>query len=374
MKICVVGPAYPFRGGIAHHTTLLCRHLAEKHDVDAAVFKRLYPSILFPGRSQLDPSLQPRAFHPLPMIDSLNPRTWADTGNFVSDLGVDWVLIQWWQPFFGPCLASIASRARKRSKVGFICHNVLPHERMPLGRALTLWALKHGDGFIVHSGQDMQDLRGLFPGMSPQAVRKTIHPECDLFPVAGMTRQQAREKLGVEGNVLLFFGLVRKYKGLMDLIEAMSYVKTRDITCLVVGEFYEKREKYTQRIDRLRLGGRIRITDSYVPNEDVEPYFAAADAIVLPYRSATQSGIVQMAFRFGRPVISTAVGGLPEAVDDNRTGLLVPPADPQALAYAIDRFFSDSMSPSLEEAIREERERFSWDRVIETIESMDEAA
>lgn len=370
MKFCVVGPAYPFRGGIAHHTTLLCRHLAERHEIDAVTFKRLYPSFLFPGRSQLDPSMRPWDFHPISLIDSLDPRTWVDAGRFVRDLAADWVLVQWWQPFFGPCLASIASRAKVRLNVAFICHNVMPHERMPFARTLTLWALKHGNGFIVHSEEDLADLRSLFPDLPAHAIRKTVHPEYELFPVSGLTKTSARRELGIRGRMVLFFGLIRKYKGLMDLIDAIALARNRDVTCVVAGEFYEKKAKYTSRIRELELGDRIRLIDRYIPNEEVEPYFAAAEAVVLPYRTATQSGIAQMAFRFGRPVISTSVGGLPESVDDGRTGLLVPPGDPKALARAIDRYLDESMEARFVQAIREDKGRFSWDRVIETVESL----
>jgi len=370
LKLCVVGPAYPFRGGIAHHTTLLCRHLAERGEVNAAVFKRLYPSFLFPGKSQLDPSAKACKFNAIPLIDSLDPRTWIDAGRFVRDLAADLVLIQWWQPFFGPCLASIASRAKIHSKVAFICHNVLPHERMPFGRALTLRALRHGDGFIVHSGRDAKDLSNLRPDLPPHAIRKTIHPQYEIFPISGMTKDEARRRLRIQGRVVLFFGLVRKYKGLMDLIDAMSLVRTPDVICLAVGEFYDDKARYVARIERLDLLNRVRLIDRYIPNEEVEQYFAAADVVVLPYRAATQSGVVQMAFRFERPVIATSVGGLPESIDDGRTGLLVPPGDPKALAHAIDRYFDEALESHFSAAIREDEGRFSWDRVIEAIESL----
>ena len=366
MRFCVVGPAYPFRGGIAHHTTLLSKHLAERHQVDTVSFKRLYPSFLFPGKSQMEPDAG-KASSSIRLIDSLNPLTWIDAGKHVCDLAADWVIIQWWNPFFGPCLGSIASRAKERSKVAFICHNVLPHENLPLGRALTMRALRHGDGFIVHSEQDAGDLRSLLPGVR---VRRTVHPQYELFPISGMSKEAARMRLGVEGRVVLFFGLVRRYKGLMDLIDAMPLVRNRDITCLAVGEFYDKKESYEARIVKLGLSERVRLIDQYVPNEEVEPYFAAADVVVLPYRSATQSGIAQMAFRFGRPVISTSVGGLPESIDDGRTGILVPPNNPAALAGAIDRYYDDLMEARLTAGIRVDEGRFSWDRVIETIEAL----
>lgn len=369
MRYCVVGPVYPLRGGIAHHTTLLCRHLAEKHEVHAIAFERLYPAILFPGKSQADPSAKPCTFRSSLLIDSLDPRTWAGASELVRNLAADWVLIQWWQPLLAPCLAYIASRARAQSRVAFICHNIKPHEWVPLARMLSLWALRHGDGFIVHSEQDRQALESLLPR---RAVRKTIHPEYELFPISGLAKDKARARLGIEGRMVLFFGLVRKYKGLMDLIAAMPLLKNCDVVCLVAGEFYDKKAKYDARIRRLGFAAaKVRMVDRYIPNEEVETYFAAADIVVLPYRMATQSGVVQIAFRFGRPVIATSVGGLPESIDDGRTGLLAPPQNPEALAAAIDRYFDESLESRFNAEIRRDAGRFSWDRVIEAIESLE---
>ncbi|MGB9586857.1 MAG: glycosyltransferase [Armatimonadota bacterium] len=370
MKYCIVGPAYPLRGGIAHHTSLLTYHLSREHHVHAVTFKRLYPSILFPGRSQIDPSAQPCDFDQTRIIDSLNPLTWMEAARTIVRLSPERVIIQWWQPLLGLCLGFIAGTVKKNSRVTFICHNVLPHESMPMTRWLAVRTLRNADSFIVHSSRDKENLAQLLGNLNPAVIRKTIHPQYELFPITGISKHEARGRLGVDGSLVLFFGLVRKYKGLMDLLEAMSMVTTPNLTCLVVGEFYDKRDKYEARARELGLTGRIRIIDSYIPNEDVELYFSAADVVVLPYRSATQSGIIQIAFRFARPVIATTVGGLPESIDNNRTGLLVPPQNPVALAHAIDRYFSESLESKFCAEIRRQGSRFSWDRVIETIESL----
>ncbi len=367
MKICVIGPVYPFRGGIAHHTALLCRNLAQGHDVSAITFRRLYPKIAFPGKSQTDPSSQPTYFEARRVIDSMNPLTWTAAGKLVQEAKPDLTIIQWWLPFFGPCLGKVASMSRERSKVIFLCHNVLPHEKMPIGRNLALSAFRHGDGFIVHSQADENDLARLLPGAP---IRRTVLPEFDICPVQGISKSEARERLGLRGPTILFFGLVRKYKGLMDLIDAMAYVDMPDLTCLVAGEFYDNRDKYVRRIKQLRLGDRIRLVDRYIPNEEVEQYFAAADVVVLPYRSATQSAILQLAFRFGRPVIATTAGGLPESVQDGRTGLLLPPGFPQAMASAIRRFYRENMEERLAQGVREDKDRFCWRRMVEIIESL----
>jgi glycosyltransferase involved in cell wall biosynthesis len=366
LKLCVIGPAYPLRGGIAHHTTLMCRHLSCRHQVDAVTFKRLYPGLLFPGKSQSDPSLQAADFPSAPLLDSMNPLSWLKTADYIRERRPDYVLMQWWQPFFGPCLGTIAARVRPIKTI-FICHNIFPHEGGPLARPLARWALRNGGGFVVHSGKEQEILERLLPD---RRVCKTVLPEYDVFPREEMGKQAARELLGVRGRVILFFGLVRKYKGLMNLVRAMALLQDMEVTCMVAGEFYDKKSRYISEIDRLALNDVVRIVDEYVPNEQVERYFAAADAVVLPYVSATQSSIVQMAHRFGRPVIATAVGGLPEAVDDGATGLLVQPDSPAALADAIRRFYEESLEAQLTANICADRGRFSWDRVVESIEAI----
>lgn len=367
MRLCVIGPVYPLRGGIAHHTALLCRHLSEKHNVSAISFSRLYPKIVFPGKSQIDPSSHPTYFEARRLIDSMNPLSWTAAGRHIQKIAPDIAIIQWWLPLFGPCLGRIASMARQRSKIIFLCHNVLPHEKMPIGRMLAMSALKHGDGFVVHSRADETNLTRLIPGLP---VRRTVLPEFDLCPVEGIAKSEARKRLGLTGPTVLFFGLVRKYKGLMDLINAMALVDIPDLTCLVAGEFYDKKMKYTARSERLGLSKRIRVIDRYIPNEEVEQYFAASDAVILPYRTATQSAILQLAYRFERPVIATNAGGLPESIHDGRTGLLVPVGDPRRLADAIERFYRENLEQSLVEGIRQDRDRFSWSRMVEIIESL----
>lgn len=366
MKICVIGPIHPYRGGIAQHATIMSSKLAERHDVRAISFKRLYPSVLFPGRTQFDQSQQGVTFASEPLIDSIGPFSWTRTAKDVSAWNPDLLIVEWWSPFFGPCTASILSKARAKKSL-IICHNVLPHESHSAAVPLTMAALRHGDAFVVHAEEEARTLRRLLPG---RQVEKTVLPEIGVFPTTGMRKSEAQRLLGIQGRTILFFGLVRKYKGLIDLIQAMGQLKDERITCLVVGEFYDKKEPYLAEIERLGIRKNIRIVDNYVPNEDVEKYFAASDVVVLPYRSATQSGVVQAAWTFERPVIATDVGGLPEAIDRERTGILVDPENPEQLARAIRRYYSESLEEKFAEAIRKDQGRFSWDRVIEKIETI----
>jgi glycosyltransferase involved in cell wall biosynthesis len=251
-------------------------------------------------------------------------------------------------------------RRRSAARIVFLCHNVLPHESSPVDRALVRAALGGAHAFVVQSREDGRTLAALRPGA---AAEYNPMPVFDLFADGGEDRASARARLALEGNVVLFFGLVRRYKGLRTLLDAFARCAD-DIggTLLVVGEFYEPRAPYDERIRALGLGGRVRVVDRYVPNEEVAGYFRAADVVVLPYVTATQSAIVQTAFSFAKPVIVTAVGGLPDVVADGVTGFVVPPEDPESLARAMVRFFREGAGAAMSEAIRARAGEFSWAR------------
>jgi glycosyltransferase involved in cell wall biosynthesis len=236
-------------------------------------------------------------------------------------------------------------------------------------QALAKMALKKGDGFIVHSEEDLQDLQTL---VHQPKVRKAAHPSYDVFKLDNTDKETSRSKLGLSGRVILFFGLVRAYKGLNYLLEAMPEVRKRipDANLVVAGEFYDDKNKYVEQVKSLGIEDCVIIHDNYVPNEEVGSYFTASDVVVLPYVSATQSGIVQIAFGFNRPVITTDVGGLPEAVKDGVTGMIVPSADSNALADGIIKFFEEGRGEYFAQNIAQSCAEFSWDRMVETIESL----
>ncbi|MBW2307730.1 MAG: glycosyltransferase [Deltaproteobacteria bacterium] len=366
----MVGPTYPFRGGIAHYTTLMCRHLQRRHDVRVISFNRLYPSLIFPGRTQMDESSRPLTIEAEPLIDSLNPWTWWRAYRAVKAFNPHVLVFQWWNPFFGPPYALIGhlSRRLKGMACTFICHNVIPHEHGPLDKILSRAALGAGTHFIVHSHQDQELLLGLFPRA---AVRVTPHPTYSVFGQNRVQKEEARKTLGISGPTILFFGYIRAYKGLKYLLEAAPHV-LREMQCtfLIVGEFYEDKETYLRQIQNLGIGSFVRVVDRYVPNEEVNLYFSAADVVVLPYVSASQSGIVQMAFGMERPVITTRVGGIPEVVSHGGTGYIVPPGDGPALARAVLRFFREGQSVDWAGNIRKEQERFSWDALAAVLEEL----
>jgi len=372
-RLCCIGPTYPYRGGISHYNTCLIKELSKRDDVLSINFARLYPDFLFPGKTQLDESKTPLAVDSTRVIDSLNPVTWIKAGLRAARMRPDLVIIQWWHPFFAPVVftVSLVLKLMRRGKIVLICHNVLPHERTRLDTLLARLAFLLPDGFFVQSGEDRDTLVKI-RRRAPVTVHP--HPIYDFFGTGTLARAQARERIGVgDEPLLLFFGYVRGYKGLAYLIEAMPAIRARvPARLLVVGEFYDPPQPYEDLVRRLDLAEAVRFENRYVGNEEVEAFFVASDLVILPYVSATQSGIVQIAMAFDRPVVVTAVGGLPEAVSPERTGFVVPPKDPAALAAAVIRFFEEGWARRMTPLFAAEKKRFSWEAMARAVDEMAE--
>lgn len=364
-KACLVGPAYPYRGGIAHFSSLLAAEFSSDHDVLVVNFKRLYPSFLFPGKTQFDESGQPLTVASERVIDSLDPTSFWRAARKIARFGPDIVVFQWWHPFFAVAYASIVfflKRMRPESSAGvvYVCHNVMPHESSPVDRALIKVGLGQVGSFLVQSREDKTHLAGLKKRAN---VRVNPLPSYGFFNRGAYTKARARAELGVDGRVVLFFGYVRPYKGLGVLIDAFARALERmDGVLYIVGEIYEGKERYLAQLKDLGIEDRVRVIDRYVPDEEVEKYFAACDLVVLPYVSATQSAVVQIAYGFDRPVVVTAVGGLPDVVENGSTGYVVPPNDPSAVAGAIVDFFESGVSEDMGRRIAGTKDRFSWGR------------
>ena len=369
-KIAVVGPVYPFKGGISHYTGLLVKALKAGHEVECISYSLQYPKLLFKKeqRDYGNKTFEIKDTHFI--INTADPFNWGKAAREIKKLKPDLVIVQWWHPYFAPCYAAVLS-GLKGIPVFLTCHNVLPHERFPMDRMLTKSVLKKASGCIVHSKEDEADLKAMLPAMH---YRRNMHPTYNAFRLRSISREEARKELGLreEEKVLLFFGLVRKYKGLRYLIEAApECAKALDgVKICVVGDFGDAKDEYMSLIESTGVQESFMIRDGYVPDAGVEPYFAAADLCICPYISATQSGIVQIAFGFGLPVIATDVGGLPEAVMDKKTGYIVPPGDPKALAEAITAFFTEGRAAEFKENIREDEKRFSWENMVGTIEEL----
>jgi len=370
LKIVLVGPVYPYKGGIAHYTSLMYRALAKKHEIKMLSYKMQYPKLLF-KKEQRDYDndmfkIEDTEFK----IHTANPFNMINVGKYISKWKPDVVIVQWWHPYFAPCYY-LLSKCLRHTKILFICHNVFPHERFPLDRKLTKVALKQGNCYIVQSKQDEEDLKTL---LKNPVYARTVHPTYHEFKYEGMTKDRARGLLniGPEDKVLLFFGFIREYKGLKHLIKAMPIIKERfsDARLLIVGDFGEDKQNYLELIAENRVETVIDIYDGYIPDREVEKYFAACDLVVLPYESATQSGIVQIAYGFEKPVIVTDVGGLPDVVTDGKTGYVVSAKKPEKLAEAVIRYYENEMEEEFVNGVKEEAYRFSWDRMVETIEKI----
>jgi glycosyltransferase involved in cell wall biosynthesis len=371
-KIAVLGLSYPFRGGISHYSTLLVRELRKKYTVIFITLSRQYPALFFPGKTQHDSSTARFAEENHAILDSVNPLTWIKTLFLLKKEKVDLLIVQWWNPFFSPAFGTIANLLPfvSKTRVCFLCHNVLPHESSVFDRMLAKYAFLRATRFIVHSNSDRDALLSLRPG---SFVRTNCHPTYGIFgDLIRYDKEHAKAKLEIppHKHVILFFGMVRPYKGLKYLLYAMQDV-ARHLNCvlMIVGEFYEPKGEYDSLIRKLGLGSHVVVVDQYVKNEEVPLYFAAADVVVLPYVQASQSGIVQIAFGLNRPVIATKVGGLPEAIEDGKTGFVVDPKSPDQLAAAILKFYEGNYEAKFAERIRKNSDAFSWDAEVGNIES-----
>ncbi len=369
MKIVVFGLTYPFRGGISHFTTALFHALSKRHDVQLISFYKLYPDFLFPGKNQLDVGEGAFKASTLAEISSMNPITWLKILPAIKRQKPDLILFMWWNPIMAFCYFFLARACRilTGGKTAFYCHNVFPHEESPLARMLARLAMNSPEVVMVQSTRDAEQVKKVFPH---KKCIKAFHPMYDNFPKTGVNRADAREKLGLKSQrVLLFFGHIRKYKGLDGLLNAMPLVlKKTECTLVVAGEFYEPREPFDQIIARHGMEGRVRIDDAYIGNEKVELYFSAADAVVLPYVTASQSGVIALAYHFNVPAITTDVGGLKDVVDQGKTGYLVPPNDSEKLAEAILKFYQEKDGIDFESNIAALKAKYSWDALAREIE------
>ncbi|HTR82175.1 MAG TPA: glycosyltransferase [Bacteroidota bacterium] len=370
MNILILGTAYPLRGGIAHYNALLYTYLKKKHHVEIISFKRQYPEFLFPGKTQKEEGDAGLPVASEALIDSVNPFNWISVGLSLRKRKPDLVIFKYWLPFFGPCFGTICGLIKwgRKTKVVVICDNVIPHERRPGDMLFTRFAFAFADAFIVQSDAVEKDLLATidFP-----RYKKIPHPVYEIFGTR-IPKTEARTKLRLKDErILLFFGYVRSYKGLHVMIDAMKEVKkSLSVKLLVVGEFYDDEERYRWHISDAQVRDVIDVVSDYVPNERVGEYFSAADVVMLPYLSATQSGIAQIAYNFDKPVIATNVGGLAEVVVDGISGIVVPPNNPQKLAEAVLKFYSGRLESKLSAGAAEEKKKYSWERMVEGIEQL----
>lgn len=370
MRIAIVGPFPPFRGGISDLNSALAYQLSLNHDVIAYNFTTQYPKALFPGKTQFKIGDTAQDFENIRCLSSINPLTWKKTAANILNSDPDLVLFRYWMPFFAPAFTAVAKKIRKQSNVKIIamCDNIIPHEKRALDQQLTKRFFNQIDSFIVLSKKVEEELISLLPNAN---YIYSPHPIYSIFGDA-TPKENARQELQlITKNVLMFFGLIREYKGLDVLINAMGKIKKQldDFTLLIVGECYEDESKYLDLIEQNGISKNVQTHFTFVPDEDVGTYFSASDVVILPYKTASQSGIVQIAYHYNTPVIVSNVGGLPEIVDEGKTGYTVNP-DSDSFAEAIRSFFASQDDESFRLNIAEFKKRFSWDAMVETIEEI----
>lgn len=378
MKYVLIGPTYPYRGGISHYTTLLVEHLRKKHEVKLYSYVRQYPGFLFPGETDKDPSRLVLRTGCEYLVDPINPLTWLSVFWRMRQDDPDALILQWWVPYWTPTLAGISFLVRTFTsiKIVYICHDIAPPDGGgPFDRHLARFVLKRGDSFIVHSQGNLQNLRQM---LSKNDVHLTVHPSYDMFSGGcPPDKSEVQARLGVHGRTILFFGFVRLYKGLEYLLQALPEVLKRlDVQLLIAGEFWIPESYYRQFIDDENVAKHVVIVNRYIPNEEVPYYFAAADVVVFPYVAGSQSGAVQLAYGFGKPVIVTGAGGIADVVKEGKTGLVVPPRNSQALAEAIVRYFEDGLGEKFTAEIQkvEQKSLFAWENLVELIERLTAAS
>lgn len=373
-KIVMIGPVYPYKGGISHYTGLMNRSLSEKYETVMISYKMQYPKFLFKKEQRDYENDSFKIENTQYLINTANPFNLISTSRKIRKMKPDMVIFQWWHPYFSPCYW-IMEKCLHGIKKMFVCHNVFPHERFPMDKFLTKMVLKSGDFFITHSAKDAKDLLTI---KKTENVVQAVHPTYNAFKFENLTAEEARKRLNIkeEEHVLLFFGFVREYKGLKHLLRAMPELKKTDpkIKLLVVGDFGEDEPEYMDLISKLDIKDVLAIYKGYIPDKEVEQYFAASDLVVLPYESATQSGVVQMAYGFGKPVLVTEVGGLPDVVTDQKTGYVVTPKCPGEIAEKVQEFFAKHRAEEFSEHIKAEEYKFSWDRMREHVETLYEKA
>ncbi len=364
-KIILLGTAHPFRGGLASYNERLALQLMEEgHDVEIYTFTVQYPNFLFPGKSQFSEEPAPAKLKIFRKVNSVNPFNWLKIGGEIRRKKPDILIFKFWLPFMGPCFGTIARRVRKNNhtRIITILDNVIPHEARFGDKMFTKYFLKPVHAFISMSKSVADDLEK-FDALKPRDFNP--HPLFDNFGKA-LDKDEAKKILGLESgkNYILFFGIIRDYKGLDLLLEAfaISTEKLPDARLLIAGEYYSNEEKYQKMITDLHLNNKVKVVNSFIKDSEVARYFSAADIVAQPYKHATQSGVTQIAYHFETPILVTNVGGLPEMVPHEKVGYVVEP-DPAEIAKALHDFYDNGREKIFRENLKTEKEKYSWDKL-----------
>lgn len=369
MKIIIVGPAHPYRGGLATFNECMAQQfLQDGADVSIETYTLQYPSLLFPGKTQYTTDAPPKGLSIKRSVHALNPFNWLKVGKRLRNEQADLVLLRYWMPFMAPCMGTIGRliRKNKRTKVVGLVDNIIPHEKRIGDALLSRYFVNSMDAFVVLSDSVKEELRQ-FDAKKPCLV--TPHPTYNHYGNL-LPKQEAASLLGLDANAhyILFFGFIRDYKGLDVLMRAYAdkRMAVRNIRLIVAGEFYNNAQKYHALEKELGLDGKIHWFSDYIPNEEVTRFFSVADLVVQPYKTATQSGISQMAYHFEKPMVVTEVGGLPEIVPHGKVGYVVP-INEKAVADAVVDFFDNHQLADFLPHIKAEKKKYTWENFCKVV-------
>lgn len=370
-KVIIIGPGHPLRGGLATFNQRLAKEfITQGDDCSIYSFSLQYPSFIFPGTTQYTNEPAPENLTIHTVINSINPFNWIKIGNRLKKEKPDLIIVRFWLPLMGPALGTILRRVRKNKHTRIVCiaDNVIPHEKRIGDKPFTRYFLKSCDAFITMSDKVMSDLRLFQPTKPAQLVS---HPLYDNFGSI-ISVQEARTHIGISVNekIILFFGFIRKYKGLDMLFETMAddRIKKAGIKLLVAGEYYEDEKAYNEQIEKLGIKDQLILRTDFIPDSEVKYYLCAADAVIQPYRNATQSGVTPLAYHFEKPMVVTNVGGLPSLVPDGKVGLVVEPT-PAAIADGILKFYQLGENYFIPH-LRNEKQKYSWATMVSTISQL----
>ena len=366
-KIVLIGTAHPFRGGLAAYNERLANEfLKDGNEVIIYTFKLQYPGFLFPGKTQYADWPAPDKLDIRVRVNSVNPLNWITVGREINKLNADMLIYCYWMSFFAPCFGTIAFFAKnKRTKHFALIHNMIPHEPTILDKFLPKYFTKSMDGFVAMADSVRLDINKFTKGL--RTVKVSPHPIYDHYGECESKKKSAEYlKLDDRYNYLLFFGLVRAYKGLDILLQAFADKRLEkfNLKLIIAGEFYENEKNYFRQIKDLGLEGKIVINNFFIPNNEVKYYFGICDLVVQPYKTATQSGVTQVAYHFNKPMLVTDVGGLGEIVPHNKVGYVVD-VDPIEIANALYDFFENKKQKPFNENVKNEKLKYSWNKMTD---------
>jgi len=366
-KVIIIGPAWPLRGGLASFDERLTKEFTDQgFDTTIYTFSLQYPGFLFPGSTQYSSEPAPINIKIKVCINSINPFNWIKVGTELAKIKPDLIVVRYWLPFMGPCLGTILRiiKTNRFTKVVCIADNIIPHEKRPGDTPFTKYFIRPIDAFVTMSEKVMKDLIKF----SNKPAQQVVHPLYDNFGEA-IPKYEARKHLNLplDQKIVLFFGFIRKYKGLDLLLQAMSdeRIKLANIHLLVAGEFYENRNEYDQLIESLNLKDKLILHTDFIPDSAVKYYLSATDFVIQPYKNATQSGVTPLAYHFEKPMLVTNVGGLPDLVPNNKVGIVTEP-EPNAIAAGMLQLYASGENYFLPH-LREEKKKYSWQLLTEKI-------